>query len=65
VCDPKEYIKVRDASAECCCPRGEGGIFVRRYMSSKEHQDKLEAYKDLLEKELEGVEERIQKLKNQ
>lgn len=61
-CDPKEAR----AGAECC----EGGVtccdprtFFRRFRSAKEEGERLEAYKEQLEKEIAGVTERIQELK--
>ena len=45
-----------------CCGCGCGSSF-RRFFSSKEEQECLETYKDQLKKELDGVEERIQRLK--
>jgi len=45
-----------------CCGCGCGPSF-RRFFSSKEEQECLEAYSDELRKELAGVEERIKELK--
>ncbi len=62
MCHPRGKQRLHGLS-ECDCFCGPGlGIFLRRYMSSEEEQEKLEAYKDQLEKELEGVEERIKEL---
>jgi hypothetical protein len=47
----------------CGCNCGENNVLFRRYVSSKEEQEKLEEYKDQLKNELAGVEERIQELK--
>jgi len=41
-----------------CCGRG-CGLSFRRFFSSKEERECLESYKDQLQKELAGVEERI------
>ena len=38
------------------------GPYFRHFMSSKEVQEHLESYKEHLEKELAGVEERIEEL---
>jgi hypothetical protein len=51
------------ADAECCCC--EPGTFSRRFVSSKEAEERLEAYKDQLKKEIAGVDERIRKLKGE
>lgn len=51
--------------AECtcgCCGCGCGPAF-RRFFSSQEQRECLESYKDQLQKELAGVEERIKELK--
>ena len=40
------------------------GPFFRHFMSMNEEEKMLEDYKEQLEKELAGVRERIQKLKN-
>jgi hypothetical protein len=45
-----------------CCGCGCGPTF-RRYFSSKEELECLEAHEDQLKKELAGVEERIKALK--
>ncbi len=39
-------------------------MFPRRFVSSKEKQERLEEYADQLRNELAGVEERIQELKS-
>lgn len=46
-----------------CCRCGCGATF-RRFFSSKEKQERLEAYRDQLKKELLGVEERIEELRD-
>lgn len=45
-----------------CCGCGCAAAF-RRFFSSKEEAECLGAYKDQLEKELAGVEERLEELK--
>lgn len=55
----------RPARVPCtcgCCGCGCAPAF-RRFFSSKEEAECLEAYKDQLEKELAGVEERLEELK--
>jgi hypothetical protein len=39
------------------------GTFTRRFITIKEEQSWLEEYKDQLQKELAGVDERIQEMK--
>ena len=48
--------------SSCCGPRRERSF--RRFVSAKEEQEQLEEYRDELQKELSGVEERIQELKS-
>jgi hypothetical protein len=56
-CDPTEVHRAR--GTDCCCtPR----LFARRFVSAKEKQERLEAYRDQLEKEIAGVQDRIQEL---
>jgi hypothetical protein len=43
----------------CCGPEG----FVRRFISKEEKTEYLERYKEELEKEIAGVNERIQEIK--
>ena len=47
-----------------CCGCG-CGTFVRRFITAKEKEERLEGYREQLKKELEGVEERIQELKRE
>ena len=47
--------------AFCCPPK----FFLRRFVSSREKREHLEEYKSHLEKELDGVKERIQELKEE
>jgi hypothetical protein len=61
-CDPKDARRGFDSCCEdvaCCAP----GHMVRRFRSAKEDVERLEAYRAELEKEISGVEERIQELK--
>ena len=44
----------------CCC---EPGHIVRRFVSSKEEAERLEQYKEQIEKEIAGIDERIDDLK--
>ena len=44
-----------------CCGCGCGPSF-RRFFSAREERESLESYKDQLQKELAGVEERIKEL---
>ncbi len=46
----------------CCCGQGHG-LFHRHFLTIEEKLKRLEEYKAQLKKELEAVEERIQKLK--
>jgi hypothetical protein len=54
-CEPK----VSRASGCCCGP----GHIVRRFVSSKEEAERLEQYKEQIEKEIAGIDERIDDLK--
>jgi hypothetical protein len=45
----------------CCSSRWERPF--RRFVSAREEREQLEEYRDQLQKELAGVEERIQELK--
>jgi hypothetical protein len=58
-CDPKN-AKVSTFS-DCCCCRP--GPLVRHFVSSGEEAENLERYKQQLEKEIAGIEERIGDLK--
>lgn len=50
----------------CCggsgCSCGGGVSVKRRYLTSKERKERLEEYRDELKKELQGVEEEIQRI---
>lgn len=47
-----------DCAPTCCSPRG----FTRRFVSDKERQEWLRDYKEQLEKEIAGVDERLRDL---
>jgi hypothetical protein len=51
--------------SDCCCAEGIPGHFIRTHVSRKETREKLEKYREQLENEIAGVEERIKELKNQ
>ena len=51
-CEPNE---IHQAMRGCC----DHGPFFRRYLTAKEKQQMLEAYREQLQNELKGVEERI------
>ena len=57
-----QCCETTQAREDCCCCAP--GLFVRRFRTAKEEQERLEAYKEQLQKELAGVEEQIQKSKN-
>jgi hypothetical protein len=61
-CDPKESRHGHgccEGSVSCCEPR----VFFRRFRSTQEEGERLQAYREELEKEIAGVNERIQELK--
>lgn len=60
-CEPK-VVRTSKASDCCCC---EPGQVVRRFISSKEEAERLEQYKEQLEKEIAGIDERIDDLKKE
>lgn len=64
MCQPRESQRsYRGRGCTCgCCGCG-CGPFVRRFISAKEEEERLEEYRDQLKKELAGVEEHIQELK--
>ena len=64
MCQPRGSQRTLGAcGCNCgCCGFGYD-MFSRHFISAKEEQKRLEEYKDQLNKELEGVEERIKKLK--
>lgn len=61
-CEPETGRQPRHGCCEstpvCCSPSG----FARRFVSNKEKHECLEQYKEQLEKEIAGVDERIQEL---
>ncbi len=64
MCQQREIPRYTElAGCTCgCCGCGCGPSF-RSFFSAKEEQERLELYRDQLKKELDGVEECIQKLK--
>jgi hypothetical protein len=61
-CDPREVQTPRETTCcepDCCVPHS----FVRRFVSAKEKQERLEAYKEQLEREIAGIKERLQEIK--
>ncbi|HHT9138532.1 MAG TPA: hypothetical protein ACFYEK_14975 [Candidatus Wunengus sp. YC60] len=64
MCQPRGSQRAQVAGGcTCGCCRCGCGTFFRRFVSAKEEQERLEEYRDQLEKELAGVEDRIQELK--
>jgi hypothetical protein len=62
-CEPRgRQIVIEQVGSDCCCCGPEGGHF-RRHVSTKERIERLEAYREQLGKELEGVDEAIEELK--
>jgi hypothetical protein len=59
-CCHSVIVKKVEINDDCCC---ETGGFQRRFVSEKEELEKLEKYRDHLKKELEGLDEHLQKLK--
>ena len=58
MCQPMKRQRCSTVSG-CTCGCCGCGAGFRRFFSSKEEQECLEAYRDQLKKELAGVEERI------
>ncbi len=58
MCQPRESQSTSGVRG-CSC-----GPFFRRFLTAKEKEGRLGEYKEQLKKELEGVEERIQELKD-
>jgi hypothetical protein len=46
---------------ECCCEPSE---FQRRFITKEEELEKLQAYREQLRKELEGIEEHLKDIKS-
>ena len=62
-CNPRDISRSLgscDCTPVCCDP----GLFVRRFRASKEEAERLEEYKEQLEKEIAGVDERIREIKD-
>lgn len=60
-CEP-DVARTSRASGCCCC--GPGHV-ARRFVSSKEEAERLEQYREQLEKEIAGINERIDDLKKE
>jgi hypothetical protein len=58
MCQPKGAFILKGLPG-CCC---DSASQFRHFFSSKEEKECLDSYKDQLEKELAGVEERIKEL---
>lgn len=63
MCQPRTALRESNAN-DCACSCGGSGQSFRRFFAVKEKKESLESYKDQLQKELAGVEERISELKN-
>lgn len=62
-CEPTGHHGVHPhAGSDCCCGLYAGHHF-RHYVSTRERIERLEAYRNQLTDELEGVDEAIQELK--
>jgi hypothetical protein len=63
-CEPRGRHVAFDASDGCCCCCGSGAAHhFRRYVSKRERIERLEAYREELKRELEGVDEAIDEIK--
>lgn len=60
-CEPN-VARISGASGCCCCGPG---YMARRFVSSKEEAEKLKRYREQLEKEIAGIDERIDNLKKE
>ena len=58
-CQPMVIRKVVSGEESCCEPSG----VKRRFVSKKEELENLENYREQLKKELEGLDEHLQDLK--
>ena len=64
MCQPNRAHRYSGAAGNCCGPCGCGcGPPFRRYFSTEEERERLEYYREQLEKELAGIEERISSMK--
>lgn len=64
-CEPGGRHVVLDTSAsDCCCCEPGWDHPRRRYVSTNERIERLEAYREELRKELEGVDEAIGELRS-
>lgn len=63
MCQPKMAPRETNAS-DCACSCCGSGPSFRRFFTLKENIEGLESYKDQLQKELAGVEERISEIEN-
>lgn len=64
MCQPRASQRTLGAwGCSCgCCGCG-CGTLLRRFISAKEQEERLEEYREQLKKELAGAEERIEELK--
>lgn len=60
-CEPRA-VRI-SSDSDCCCR--EPVHVVRRFVSSEEEAEKLEGYREQLEREIAGIDERIEKLKKE
>jgi hypothetical protein len=66
-CEPRHGRRGRrtmmlEIGGECCCCGDGSGDFARRFSTRTESLARLESYRDELQSELEGVNERIAEL---
>jgi hypothetical protein len=60
MCKPYEFHSHGGSSCCCCCGPS---TLQRHFISKKEETKMLEEYKDAIEKELEGLTERLKEIK--
>ena len=63
----KPHVKAmafQNRGSDCCCIEHGPGLFLRRFVTSKEERERLEKYREELKNEITGVEERLKELKN-